>query len=347
MNPPELMLDAWLFAVKSRVDAHLGQYFADRRRRAADLSAPSTELVEALERLTLRAGKRTRPALLIASHAAVAEAGDWEPLLDPCAALELLQTYLLVHDDWMDQDDQRRGGPTLHRLFADACASDQVGASLAILGGDLAAAFAAELMSRARIPDSSLRPALTTFAEMQQDVVWGQQLDVIGYRDVGLIHRLKTGSYSVRGPVLLGAALGGADTAQRLALERYAEPAGRAFQARDDLLGVFGDPDKTGKPAGSDLRAGKRTVLIEEAERRLSVAERAPLTRVFGQVDADEQAVGAARSLLEKSGVRAAVEQQVLGFYAEAVVALEGAALLPAGKQRLAELAQRFATRDR
>ena len=347
MNGTELALDAWLLAVKSRIDAHLGQYFAEKRRRAADLSPPSVELVEALERLTLRAGKRTRPALLVASHAAVAEAGEWEPLLDPCAALELLQTYLLVHDDWMDQDDQRRGGPTLHRLFAEVCASDQVGASLAILAGDLANAFAAELMGRAAIPDSSLRPALAAFAEMQQDVVWGQQLDVIGYRDVGLIHRLKTGSYSVRGPVLLGAALGGAHPAQRLALERYAQPAGRAFQARDDLLGVFGDPEKTGKPAGSDLRAGKRTVLIEEAERRLSVAERAPLTRVFGQPDADERAFRAARSLLEQSGVRAVVEQQVLAFYAEAVVALEGAELLPAGKQRLSELAQRFATRDR
>jgi hypothetical protein len=87
--------------------------------------------------------------------------------------------------------------------------------------------------------------------------------------------------------------------------------------------------------------------LIEEAERRLSAAERAPLTRVFGRADTDDRTLGAARSLLEESGVRAVVEQQVLGFYAEAMVALEGAELLPAGKRRLGELAQRFALRDR
>jgi geranylgeranyl diphosphate synthase, type I len=342
-----MTLDAWLGEVKSRVDAELARYFAEQRGRATGMSPPSVGLVQALERLTLRAGKRTRPALLFAGHAAVAESLSIESLLGPAAALELLQSYLLIHDDWMDQDDERRGGRTLHRQFAEEHTNAHVGASLAILAGDLANAFALELFSRGHGPEDRSRSALAVFAEMQADVVWGQALDVIAYPDVGLIHRLKTGSYSVKGPVLLGAVLGGSSAEQRAALERYAEPAGRAFQTRDDLLGTFGDPAKTGKPAGSDLRAGKRTALIEEAESRLPSAERTPLDRVLGRRDADDRSIEQARSLLEASGVRAAVEDAVLGYYAEATAALEGAPLLPAGKQRLAELVRRFALRDR
>jgi geranylgeranyl diphosphate synthase type I len=168
----------------------------------------------------------------------------------------------------------------------------------------------------------------------------------LAYPDVALIQRLKTGSYSVKGPLLLGAAMAGASDRQRAALERYADPVGQAFQARDDVLGTFGDPDKTGKPRGNDLRAGKRTALIEEAEQRLSKAERAPLDAVLGKSEASEADVERAMALLERSGTRAAIDARVEALCHEAEAALQAAELAPRGSQLLGQLARKFAYRD-
>jgi geranylgeranyl diphosphate synthase, type I len=339
-------ISAFLADVKTRVDAHLSRFFEEKRKHAQTLSQPSEELCTALCEFTMRGGKRTRPAILIAGHRAVKGESDFGQLLDACAGLELLQSYLLVHDDWMDQDDERRGGTTLHKLFADRLHKQHLGASIAILAGDLGNAFAIELVAKSAASSSHCTDALEVFWTMQRDVVYGQALDLLAYQDVSLIQRLKTGSYSVKGPLLLGAVLAGASPEQRAALERYAEPAGLAFQVRDDLLGTFGAPEKTGKPAGNDLRAGKRTVLIEEAEKRLSEAELAPLYAVLGEADADERAIRGAMELLEQSGVRSAVESRVATLEAEAQAALQGGLFSEVGKVQLEQLARMFAYRD-
>ena len=340
-------IEDFLSDVKARVDRRLTGFFEQKREHARGLSGPSAELVEAVRDFTMRGGKRTRPAILIAGHLAVAADAQLDPLLDACAGLELLQSYLLIHDDWMDQDDERRGGTTLHRLFADRLQDQHLGASVAILAGDLANAFAIELVAQSAVVSHHASAALEVFWTMQRDVVYGQALDLIAYRDVALIQRLKTGSYSVKGPLLLGAVLAGASAAQRAALERYAEPAGLAFQVRDDLLGTFGAPEKTGKPAGNDLRAGKRTALVEEAEKRLSPSEREPLSAVLGKADASDAAVRSAIELLERTGARAAVELRVEKLDAEAQAALQQAGLSELGGARLTQLVHMFAHRDR
>jgi geranylgeranyl diphosphate synthase type I len=340
-------IDLFLADVKTRVDRHLTRFFEQKREHAQSLSDPSRELVEAVFDFTMRGGKRTRPAILIAGHLAIDPSADLEPLLDACAGLELLQSYLLIHDDWMDQDDERRGGTTLHRLFADRLRDPHLGACIAVLAGDLGNAFAIELVARSATISKHSAAALEAFWTMQRDVVYGQALDLIAYRDVALIQRLKTGSYSVKGPLLVGAVLAGASAQQRAGLERYAEPAGLAFQVRDDILGVFGAPEKTGKPAGNDLRAGKRTLLIEEAESRLNEREREPLTAVLGKTDASESAVRAAMDLLDRSGTRAAVETRIEELDRQAQAALQAGGLSELGRTRLEQLARMFAYRDR
>jgi geranylgeranyl diphosphate synthase type I len=336
---------AFLGDVKERVDRHLSTFFAHKRERAARLSAPSVELVDALNDFTMRGGKRTRPAVLVAGFSAVRSEPNLDGLLDACAGLELLQSYLLVHDDWMDQDDERRGGPALHKLFADRTGDRHLGASLAILAGDLGNGFAIELVARS-LPSAQRSDALEVFWDMQQDVVWGQGLDLLAYPDVALIQRLKTGSYSVRGPLLLGAVMAGASDSQRAALERYADPVGQAFQARDDLLGTFGAPEKTGKPRGNDLKAGKRTTLVEEAEKRLSSDELAPVRGVLGKADASASELHVAMELLERSGVVAAVEARIASLCSAAEEALRDASLTRPGATLLGQLARKFAYRD-
>jgi len=344
--PVPTPLEPWFRDIKQTVDAHLEGFFRTKLERAARLSPPSVQMVEALRDFTMRGGKRTRPAMLIAGHAAIAPTSDVTPLLDACAGLELLQSYLLVHDDWMDQDDERRGGPAVHKLFEGSLGDPHLAASVAVLVGDLGNGFAIELVAGGPIPAEHRAAAMEVFWDMQQDVVWGQQLDLLAYPDVALIQRLKTGSYTVRGPLLLGAVLAGADPVQRRALEAYADPVGQAFQGQDDLLGVFGDPEKTGKPAGNDLRAGKRTALIVEAEARLAEADRAPITKVLGQSDASDADVKRAMELLESCGAREAVEVGVRGFLAQAEAALRGAPLREEGVLRLLQLVDKFVNRD-
>ena len=340
-------INAFLADVKLRVDAHLVRFFQQKREHAHSLSQPSVELLEALCEFTMRGGKRTRPAILVAGHQAITPDADLAPLLDAAAGLELLQSYLLVHDDWMDQDDARRGGTTLHKVFADRTRSPHLGASLAVLVGDLGNAFAIELVSLSAGRSRHTQAALEVFWSMQRDVVYGQALDLIAYPDVSLIQRLKTGSYSVRGPLLLGASMAGASAQQWAALERYAEPAGLAFQVRDDFLGVFGSPDKTGKPAGNDLRAGKRTALIEEFEARVPVSERGPVASVLGQTDASNDAVAAAMQLLDQSGAKSAIEARITKLADSAISALADGSLSEVGQRRLEGLVQLFAHRDR
>jgi geranylgeranyl diphosphate synthase type I len=168
------------------------------------------------------------------------------------ASLELLQTYLLIHDDWMDEADTRRGAPSAHVVLAETFGSQHKGSSAAILAGDQACALAQEVLLDLPLPAECIVAAVRELARIQQDVIAGQLLDVYGELDdpraVEQMHDLKTGSYTVRGPLELGALLAGASAADHVALARFARPVGIAFQLRDDLLGTFADPAVTGKP---------------------------------------------------------------------------------------------------
>ena len=338
----------WMGEVRSLVDARLAAYFELKRRAAAGIAPEAPVLVLAVERLTMRGGKRLRPALAFAAHRAIDPSGDAGCLTDAGAALELMQSYLLIHDDWMDGDEERRGGPSVHAALRDEHGGDaHLGASLAILAGNLASAQAWELLSQAVRGEAERDRALEVFLRMHQEVVFGQQLDLLATEDVSLMQQLKTGSYTVRGPLALGAVLAGADDAQLQTLEAYGAPLGEAFQMRDDLLGTFGDPGTTGKPAGNDLKAGKRTALVRAAEERGSAEERAILGSVLGREDADDAALARAARALESSGARAAVEARLAALLEDARRALEGARLSAVGVGMLAELADLLALRDR
>jgi geranylgeranyl diphosphate synthase type I len=342
--------------VRSVVDARLAAFFEHKRAAAARIAPEAPELVIAVERLTMRGGKRLRPALAFAAHRAVDPTGDTRCLADVGAALELMQSYLLIHDDWMDADEERRGGPSVHALLRDAHDGDaHLGASLAILAGNLASAHAWELLSEGLREEAERDRGVQVFLRMHQEVVFGQQLDLLATEDVSLMQQLKTGSYTVRGPLALGAVLAGADEAQLRTLEAFGAPLGEAFQMRDDLLGTFGDPSQTGKPAGNDLRAGKRTALVRAAEQRGSAEELATLRSVLGRADASDGDLARAAQALDSSGARRAVEARLATLLEEARRALHGALhdalnnakLSPLGVGMLSELADLLAIRDR
>jgi geranylgeranyl diphosphate synthase type I len=343
----------WIAEVKQDVDAKLERVFAARRAELAALAPDAAPILDALEALTLRGGKRLRPALVVAAQRAVDPHAEVADVVAACAALEVLQSYLLIHDDWMDGDAERRGGPSAHvqldrvlRASAHPGASEHLAASLAVLSGDLGAVLATELMIESAALSERGREALAVFVRVQRDVVFGQAMDLLGSPDVSRMQRLKTGSYTVSGPLEIGAILGRATEAQLAALRRFGEPLGEAFQIRDDLLGTFGDPAKTGKPAGGDLRGGKRTAIVRELERSVPAAERGALDHVLGRSDASADELARAIDALVRLGVRERVEARLAELVAEACRALDGAPLVLSGVALLRDLAHLVGARE-
>jgi geranylgeranyl diphosphate synthase type I len=308
--------------VRVEVDSRLAPWL-DAHVEAARARGNEVGLVaDAVRSLVMRGGKRMRAVLVAAAYEACAGEGGSAAVAGAGASLELLQAYLLVHDDWMDGDDVRRGGPSVPAMLRARMPAH--GDAASVLAGDLAAAWSQEALLELDRPPEHVVQAARELARMQDEVVSGQLLDVISNprnaSDVERTHALKTASYSVRGPVVMGARLAGAAEARVAALEAYGLPLGIAFQLRDDVLGAFGDEHATGKPSGADLRRGKRTALVVEASRDGRAAD--ALARVLGRVDATDADVTAAVRALEESGARRRVEERISTLVEEARAAL-------------------------
>lgn len=307
-RPASEVFLGFLGDVRPEVERRLATCWSDKLDELSPHGPSVLAMASAARDLTLRGGKRYRAALLVAAYSGVAPVAPLEPALSAGAALELFQSYLLIQDDWMDGDVLRRGGPSAHASLAQAFGEEHLGDASAILASDLTWGMAlAELATLDAPPERVLR-VIQRFCRMHEDVVVGQELDLLGSAaDVEAMHALKTGSYTVRGPLALGAELAGASAETIAALDRYAAPVGVAFQLRDDLLGAFAPTSATGKTAGGDLRAGKRTAVLAEATRRADAAQRATIERVLGDAGASAAAVAEAMAALEACGARDAV----------------------------------------
>jgi geranylgeranyl diphosphate synthase type I len=337
-------------AVEARIDALL-QAEAARWGLVDPALLPP---LEALRRFVLDGGKRLRPAFC---HWAFVGAGG-EPadraVVDAGAALELLHAFALLHDDVMDGSRLRRGRTTVHVDFAARHGAAgwrgearRFGEGVAILVGDLAFVYADLLMVGAP------PPATAVFNELRVELNIGQALDLIGTaearRDQPMARRIaryKSGKYTVERPLHLGAALAGRLDDLAEPLSAYGLPLGEAFQMRDDILGTFGDPAVTGKPVGEDLREGKPTPLLAIATARAGSAGRPLLDRV-GSPDLGDEEVAAIQTLLVETGARDETEHLVEQLAAEAVAALDKAALAAGAHAALTELAAFVAHRDR
>jgi geranylgeranyl diphosphate synthase, type I len=351
---------------RSAIDERLGD-FVDRQRSAlVSLSSELGPVTELAARL-MQGGKRLRPAFTIAGYVTAAgppAPGLWRGLLDAAASLELLHVSALVHDDVMDSSDFRRGQPAAHRQFETLHISSDwlgdphsYGRAGAILLGDLLLMWSVEMLRAAPLPAEMIAAAAPVAEAMRTEVTAGQYLDVLaqvqplngGHDEAALADALaavnrvvefKSARYTVQRPCQLGAALGGANEGLQAALARYGIALGRAFQFRDDLLGVFGDPVITGKPAGDDLREGKRTVLVAHAYARTNASGRDLLRRRLGDPDLDAAGVEELRRIIGAAGAREAVEQMIEEAYDEAIAALDGAKMTDDGRTALTALAR-------
>ena len=320
MAQAQIDLDSWMSDIRRRVDDILARFFEEKRREASRLSPHASELVSEVADLTMRGGKRLRPIVTAVAYRATSGDSEVVPTFEVGASLELLQSYLLIHDDWMDQDDERRGGPAVHFAFGKRHENEHLGASLGVLAGDLACTFSWELFLTGKIPRDRRDEALAMFVAIQKEVFAGQQLDLLADADVERMHLLKTGSYTTRGPAELGGLLANATHPMMESLRRWSLPLGVAFQLRDDLLGTFADSGQTGKP-GDDLRHGKRNAVVAAFHQLCpDPGACATLARVWGRADSSEDEVRAATRVLGPARER--VEARLLALVKEARNAL-------------------------
>lgn len=280
------------------------------------------------------------------------------------AALELFQAAALIHDDIIDRSDTRRGGPSVHRRFSQLHASqgwaldnERFGQAAAILAGDLCLSFSEEAFTDIGERAASGSRARLIFNLMRAEVMAGQYLDILEevagpVRDragavsrAQSIIRFKSAKYSTEHPLALGGALAGAGNELLRGYSAFALPLGEAFQLRDDVLGVFGDPLTTGKPAGDDLREGKRTVLVALALDQASPAESAFIDARLGSPGLSDDDVQEIRRIIEDSGALQATEVLIGEFGAAAFEALEALPLDDLPKTALRRLAEATVSR--
>ena len=364
MNRPTALVD--VDDVRAHVDAALAQRIAELRGELARSGGEADRLADAVA-VMLSGGKRLRAAFCYWSwraHGGLPGTPREQVVLEVGAALELFQAAALFHDDVMDDSDTRRGLPAAHRTFADlhtsaAWSGDarRFGESAAILLGDLALVLSEQAFCEAMASESQpLRAqAGAVFDLMRTEVTVGQYLDVLAQalpwgHDPAAdearareVIRAKSARYSVEHPLVLGAVLAEATDDEIDACRAIGLPLGEGFQLRDDLLGVFGDPTTTGKPAGDDLREGKRTVLVARAMARARAdgddAMAAMLHRELGRRDLDDDAVRALADAIAATGAPDEVEQLIGELTHGALAALSGPQLEEPGRTMLGRLA--------
>ena len=343
--------------IRKEVDeALLG--FVDRQRPALlTISDDLGPLLAALDAL-LSGGKRLRPAFCYWGWRA-AGGTDGPGIAAAAASLELLQASALIHDDVMDSSDTRRGQPSAHRRFealhraqrwpGDA---EAFGGGAAILLGDLCLAWSSEMFETCGLDAERRGRGRAVYDLMRTEVMCGQYLDMLegtrGRATVATALRVveyKSAKYTIERPLHLGAVLAGARPDVTAALTGYGLPLGIAFQLRDDVLGVFGDPAATGKPAGDDLREGKRTVLIALTLERATAAQAAAVQRRLGDPALDRPGVDELRTIIEETGGLAACEAMIERYLREAEKILDAAPVDAESRHALRELAVAATTR--
>ncbi|MBE3076479.1 MAG: polyprenyl synthetase family protein [Actinobacteria bacterium] len=349
----------------ARVQAVVDAEISSQSRVLSEIGDELTPLVAAVGAL-LQGGKRLRAAFLYWGYRA-GGGPDTEAVIRAATAMEFFQAAALLHDDVMDDSDTRRGMPAAHRRLADehtaagwAGSGDRFGVAGAILGGDLCLIWSDELLATSGLPVAELTRARRIFDRMRTQLMGGQFLDVLeaarGWDELTTdqqiarartVIRYKSAKYSIEHPLLIGAAAADASASDLDALSTYGLDLGEAFQLRDDLLGVFGDPAQTGKPAGDDLREGKHTVLVALALDQASPSRSALFKRLLGLPDLDEPGVDELRATITASGAPDRVEQMILDLSASARAALHAATgLTDEGREALDALIDVSTTRS-
>lgn len=298
---------------KKRLDVYLKKYFDQKMVKARKTDPLAEEAVKMIADFTLAGGKRIRPALVYYSYLA-AGGSDEEKIVETSMSIELTHAFLLIHDDIIDKDLKRHGISTIHERYKKigqkiSSRKDSIhfGNSMAMLAGDMAGAMANEIIFNSAFPPGIIVKALDKLQEIVYRIVPGEMLDVVletrgkaTEEEVLKMYEGKTSSYSFEGPLHLGTLLAGEFSQEFLQkYSAYAMPLGKAFQIRDDILGLFGDEKKTGKPVGSDIVEGKQTLLVIKALELGNKKQKSCLRQILGKKDLKDGEIEQFRKIIK------------------------------------------------
>ncbi len=335
------------------------QAFLDKEIATAEEISPfCREMACRIKEFTLRGGKRIRPALIYYGYKCFAEHNE-DQVIYASMSIELLHSYLLIHDDIMDGDDLRRNHPTVHRLYEDSDfaanyrSREAYGTAMAIIAGDIACGMAVEAIATAGFPADRQLRAIQKISEISVNVGHGQALDVLSScksicaeEDPILVNRLKTTCYTIEGPLHLGGMLAGASEYELDAFQDYAIPLGQAFQIQDDILGLYGSAERLGKPIGSDLKEGKKTLLIVKALEMADKEDAAIINNALGNPTQTGDQVEAVRTAVRRSGALDYSRDFAASLVEKAKAALP-TELRPEGRGFLLGIADYLVNRDK
>lgn len=304
-----------LLDYKAKLDTSLEKYFRVEKRKAKKISPYALKTIEYLRQYTTRGGKRLRGAFVYYAYLMMGGQSKRE-ILKTSMFIELIQTYLLIEDDIMDSSPTRRGAPTMHMMWEEFHHEKfskrdpaHFGMSIALTAGLIASHMALKLLADARFKKEYVVDACSHVNDMIRDVGHGQIHDIllevrddVKEKDVVMVDNYKTAKYTYELPILTGAILAGATPRDIKRLSVYAYHGGVAFQLQDDLLGMFGDEEKLGKPADSDLKEGKQTILILQALKKANKLQTTRLLKALGNPNVSKKEVEAVRGIIKDTG---------------------------------------------
>jgi geranylgeranyl diphosphate synthase, type I len=346
----------WLTRVRDEVSASIRSFVADRCREHVD-GVPDAGVLGRVLAGHAGRGKLLRSAFLLAGWLTTAE--QTPAAVRAAAGFELLHCFALLQDDVMDASPLRRGAPAAQVTFAQwhreqglGGSADRFGESAAILASDLCMVWSERMIRESGVRESTLAMAMARYDRLRGELAVGQFRDLVNQSrrepslvDVRAVAMAKSGDYTVRGPVELGAELAGASTDVLASLGRYGSAVGEAFQYRDDLLGLFGSPEVTGKPVGEDLRARKATCVLVLARDHAGNAQRRELARLDALDDLRSADIASYLAIVEETGARARAERLIRERLSDGLAALPAGGVPAEARVRLTGLAELCAHR--
>lgn len=298
--------------LQKEINQRLEKFFREKLNEYQNISSLIREMMLEIRDFIMGDGKRIRPIFVYWGYCA-AGGKNKKAVLNASIFAELIHNYFLVHDDIFDQDVVRHGRPTLHTSYETKYETLQsakhLGVCAGIIAGDLILPLGYEVLVRSKFPDAFKTKAIAKLNKIIAQVIMGQQLDVFAGissylegKEIFKTFRLKTASYTIEGPLQIGAILAGADSKTLKILSQYGLSLGMAFQIQDDILGMFGDERKTGKSASSDLREGKQTLLIAKARKVANQKQRKFINQALGNPNLTKKQLGEVRKIIIDTG---------------------------------------------
>jgi geranylgeranyl diphosphate synthase type I len=289
---------------QNRINMLLKEFLNKKLQKDKSISLYTQQLIENTIEYTLRGGKRIRPITAIFAYKCFK---DDEKIIKASLSIELMQSYLLIHDDIMDKSELRRGKPTLHKIY-ERKYNKHIGSSMAILAGDLCSSYIYDAIIESDFNDREKVEAIKYIGWILERVIHGQTLDVLPNfkdlkeEDIWKIYELKTATYTMQGPIYFGCILANAPKETIKKLQDYTYYVGIAFQLQDDIIGIFGNVKETGKPNYSDAKEGKKTLIIVKTLEMCNKKEKDFILKKWGDENITDKEITQIREIIKRSG---------------------------------------------